>query len=66
MKKYDEDYFERSNRDFVNNRITYDKYVKELCMFEVGEENFSHYLLAEHDLYIFCYDGTAKVISNFY
>ena len=66
MKKYDEDYFNRLDRDFINNKITYDEYVKELCIFEVGEENFSHYDLAEHDLYIYCCDDTIKVIRDFY
>ena len=66
MKKYDEDYFNRLDIDFTSGKITYDEYVKELCIFEVGEENFSHYLLAEHDLYIFCYDDTIKIMRDFY
>ena len=66
MKKYDEDYFDRLDRDFINNKITYDEYVKELCIFEVGEDRFDFYDLAEHDLYIYCTDDTVKVIRDFY
>ena len=66
MKKYDENYFEKLHTDFFNGRITYNEFVTGLCYAEVGEEKFSNYDLIEGDLYIYCTDGTIKVIRDFY
>ena len=66
MKKYNIEDCNELDIDFTQGRITYDEYVTQLCIFEVGEENFSHYDLAEHDLYIFCCDDTIKIMRDFY
>ena len=52
--------------DYINNKISYDEYVKQICISYVGEDNFDFYDLAEHDLYFYCVDDNVMVIENFY
>lgn len=53
-------------QDYENNKITYNKYVEQLCILYVGEDYYDFYDLAEHDLYIYCTDDTIRIIENFY
>lgn len=58
--------FEDLLQDYITNKITYNKYIEQLCILYVGEDNFDFYDLIEHDLYIYCTDDTVRVIENFY
>ena len=64
MKKYES--YGEVLQDYIDNKITFGEYVKETCIVYVGADRFDYYDLAEHDLYIYCTDGTIAVISNFY
>ena len=64
MKKYET--YAEIFEDYSNNKITYNEYVEELCILYVGINRFDFYDLAEHDLYIYCTDGTVETIENFY
>ena len=62
----EKDTFGKIEVDFINGRITYDEYIKRLCIFKVGIDRFDFYDLAEHDLYIYCTDDTVEVVRDFY
>ena len=64
MKKYDS--YGEILQDYIDDKMTYDEYVRETCILYVGADRFDYYDLAEHDLYIYCTDGTIAIISNFY
>lgn len=64
MKKYES--YGEVLQDYIDEKITFDEYVKETCIVFVGANNFDYYDLAEHDLYIYCTDDTVEVIENFY
>ena len=51
---------------YENNKISYNEYVRQLCILYVGEDNFDFYDLIDHDLYIYCTDETVVVIEKFY
>lgn len=53
-------------QDYDDNKISYNEYVRQLCILYVGEDNFDFYDLIEHDLYIYCTDGNVIVIEKFY
>ena len=53
-------------QDYIDNKISYNEYVRQLCILYVGEDNFDFYDLIEHDLYIYCTDNTVMVVENFY
>ena len=61
MEKY-ENVFELIY-DFVNKEISYDEYLKQLCILTVGEDNYDKYELYKylHKLYVYTKDN--KVYS---
>lgn len=58
--------FDNLVQDYIDNKISYDEYVEQICILYVGEDNYDYYDLAEHDLYIYCADDTVMVVENFY
>ena len=58
--------FDELVQAYIDNKISYNEYVRQLCILYVGEDNFDFYDLIEHDLYIYCTDDNVMVIANFY
>ena len=58
--------FDEVLKDYINGKISYNEYVKQLCISYVGKDNFDFYDLIDHDLYIYCLNDEVVVISNFY
>ena len=52
--------------DYYEEKISFSEYTRRYCEIVVGIDNFDYYDLAEHDLYIYCTNGTVEVIENFY
>ena len=50
-------------QDYEDNKISYNEYVRQLCILYVGEDNFDFYDLIDHDLYIYCTDESVIVID---
>ena len=51
--------------DYVNKKIDYDEYLKQLCILTVGEDNYDKYELYEylHKLYVYTKDNKRGVID---
>ena len=51
--------------DYVNKKINYDEYLKQLCILTVGEDNYDKYELYEHlhKLYVYTKDNKRGVID---
>lgn len=51
--------------DYVNKKIDYDEYLKQLCILSVGEDNYDKYELYEylHKLYVYTKDNKRGVID---
>ena len=64
MKKY-KDHIELIY-DYVNKKINYDEYLKQLCILNVGEDNYDKYELYEHlyKLYVYTKDNKRGYIDN--
>ena len=64
MKKY-KDHIELIY-DYVNKKINYDEYLKQLCILNVGEDNYDEYELYEHlyKLYVYTKDNKRGYIDN--
>ena len=64
MKKY-KDHIEIIY-DYVNKKINYDEYLKQLCILNVGEDNYDKYELYEHlyKLYVYTKDNKRGYIDN--
>ena len=52
--------------DYVNKKINYDEYLKQLCILTVGEDNYDKYELYRysHKLYFYTKDNTRYSIDN--
>ena len=52
--------------DYVNKKINYDEYLKQLCILNVGEDNYDKYELYEHlhKLYVYTKDNKRGYIDN--
>ena len=52
--------------DYVNKKINYDEYLKQLCILSVGEDNYDKYELYEylHKLYVYTKDNKRGSIDN--
>ena len=52
--------------DYVNKKINYDEYLKQLCILTVGEDNYDKYELYEHlyKLYVYTKDNKRGYIDN--
>ena len=52
--------------DYVNKKINYDEYLKQLCILNVGEDNYDKYELYEHlyKLYVYTKDNKRGHIDN--
>ena len=52
--------------DYVNKKINYDEYLKQLCILNVGEDNYDKYELYEHlyKLYVYTKDDKRGHIDN--
>ena len=64
MKKY-KDHIELIY-DYVNKKINYEEYEKQLCILNVGEDNYDKYELYEHlyKLYVYTKDNKRGYIDN--
>ena len=64
MKKY-KDYIELIY-DYVNKKINYDEYLKQLCILNLSEDNYDKYELYEHlyKLYVYTKDNKRGYIDN--
>ena len=64
MKKY-KDHIELIY-DYVNKKINYDEYLKQLCILNVGEDNYDKYELYEHlyKLYVYNKENKRGYIDN--
>ena len=64
MKKY-KDHIELIY-DYVNKKINYDEYLKQLCILSVGEDNYDKYELYEHlyKLYVYTKDNKRGSIDK--
>ena len=51
--------------DYVNKKINYDEYLKQLCILTVGEDNYDKYELYKHlhKLYVYTKDNKICVID---
>lgn len=65
-QKYEPEPINKLLKDYADNKISYNEYVRQLCILYVGEDNFDFYDLIEHDLYIYCTDESVIIIKNFY
>ena len=52
--------------DYVNKKINYDEYLKQLCILNVGEDNYDKYELYEHlyKLYVYTKDNKRGTIDK--
>ena len=52
--------------DYVNKKINYDEYLKQLCILNVGEDNYDKYELYEHlyKLYVYTKDNKRYSIDK--
>ena len=52
--------------DYVNKKINYDEYLKQLCILTVGEDNYDKYELYEHlyKLYVYTKDNKRGSIDK--
>ena len=52
--------------DYVNKKINYDEYLKQLCILTVGEDNYDKYELYEHlyKLYVYTKDNKRGYIDK--
>ena len=52
--------------DYVNKKINYDEYLKQLCILTVGEDNYDKYELYEHlhKLYVYTKDNKRYSIDK--
>ena len=52
--------------DYVNKKINYDEYLKQLCILNVGEDNYDKYELYEHlyKLYVYTKDNKRYSINK--
>ena len=64
MKKY-KDHIELIY-DYVNKKINYDEYLKQLCILTVGEDNYDKYELYKYlyKLYVYTKDNKRGYIDN--
>ena len=49
--------------DYVNKKINYDEYLKQLCILNVGEDNYDKYELYEHLYKLYVYTKDNKIYS---
>ena len=49
--------------DYVNKKINYDEYLKQLCILTVGEDNYDKYELYEHLYKLYVYTKDNKIYS---
>ena len=54
--------------DYVNKKINYDEYLKQLCILSIGEDNYDKYELYEHlyKLYVYTKDNKRGSIDKVY
>ena len=52
--------------DYVNKKINYDEYLKQLCILTVGEDNYDKYKLYEylHELHVYTKDNKIYSIDK--
>ena len=52
--------------DYVNKKINYEEYLKQLCILNVGEDNYDKYELYEylHKLYVYTKDNKRGYIDK--
>ena len=52
--------------DYVNKKINYEEYLKQLCILIVGEDNYDKYELYEHlyKLYVYTKDNKRGIIDK--
>ena len=64
MKKY-KDHIELIY-DYVNKKINYEEYLKQLCILNIGEDNYDKYELYEylHKLYVYTKDNKRGSIDK--
>lgn len=49
--------------DYVNKKINYDEYLKQLCILTVGEDNYDKYELYKHLYKLYVYTKDNKIYS---
>ena len=49
--------------DYVNKKIDYDEYLKQLCILTVGEDNYDKYELYKHLYKLYVYTKDNKIYS---